>query len=385
MNDDIFRPDGADWIEPARPPVEPTVNVSATDGFAIDGTDGFAIDEGPIETPVEAPSTDPDGVPALSRGRLVATVAAALTGLLVVILVGSSTGPRPVVSDAGVLRTDDSVTTTTGPVESTPEGAWTRSLLGLWDSTAFAPVYEFDESGEFATDYETVPYDTVYPTEFETDFDSQFDTSFDTDFEDSGTFTYNTIPPRRLPVFSTPSRTRFPPPRRLLPTTADHQSADRVDHSADRVDHDHGSRDRRPRRSRRRRRPPSRHHSGLRRSDPDATATCTSGLRLWVRPGGVLAGVPGAGLFATTDGGTTWTGPVTGAGEAALTAFVQDPNVANTFWVAGDEGVFQTVDGWRDVHSVGGSVGSAVNERARCRRRLDSPHRRRHAGDFVPP
>ena len=211
MNDDIFRPDGADWIEPARPPVEPTVNVSATDGFAIDGTDGFAIDEGPIETPVEAPSTDPDGVPALSRGRLVATVAAALTGLLVVILVGSSTGPRPVVSDAGVLRTDDSVTTTTGPVESTPEGAWTRSLLGLWGSTAFAPVYEFDESGEFATDYETVPYDTVYPTEFETDFDSQFDTSFDTDFDESGTFTYNTIPPRRLPVFSTPSRTRFLP------------------------------------------------------------------------------------------------------------------------------------------------------------------------------
>ncbi len=48
MNDDIFRPEGADWVEPARPPVEPMVNVSATDGFAVDGTDAFAIDERPI-------------------------------------------------------------------------------------------------------------------------------------------------------------------------------------------------------------------------------------------------------------------------------------------------------------------------------------------------
>ena len=74
-------------------------------------------------------------------------------------------------------------------------------------------------------------------------------------------------------------------------------------------------------------------------------AACPDGLRLSARTGGVVAAVPGSGLFATTDG-TTWAAQGgTDEGTAPLPALVQDPDEPLRFWVAGEGGVFRTDDG----------------------------------------
>ena len=127
-------------IEPSRVPGEPsTINEAGSDGFAVDGTDAFAIDERPVEGPLVPPAEEPDDVAAIGRGRLAVTVGAALAGLLIVIAVGSSTGPRPVVGEAGLLRTedvDDVTTTTEDDDEPSSAGAWSRQLMAVWDSVA---------------------------------------------------------------------------------------------------------------------------------------------------------------------------------------------------------------------------------------------------------
>jgi hypothetical protein len=64
----------------------------------------------------------------------------------------------------------------------------------------------------------------------------------------------------------------------------------------------------------------------------------------------LIAGVARAGLFATVDGGTTWTKLGTGAGSATInhgpTSIVYDPDHAGVFWESGiyGDGVFHTAD-----------------------------------------
>lgn len=74
----------------------------------------------------------------------------------------------------------------------------------------------------------------------------------------------------------------------------------------------------------------------------------------------VIAGVSARGLYATTNGGQTWTAMGTGAGSAAIQQrpywIVYDPLDANTFWVAGNwgsGGVYKTTNGGNTFQQLG--------------------------------
>jgi photosystem II stability/assembly factor-like uncharacterized protein len=74
----------------------------------------------------------------------------------------------------------------------------------------------------------------------------------------------------------------------------------------------------------------------------------------------VIAGVAQAGLWATEDGGKTWSKLGTGAGSAVITnrisALVYDPAHPGTFWEAGiynGGGVYKTTDNGRTFEQLG--------------------------------
>ena len=214
MNDDIFRPGGGVPDGWSRVPGEAsTINEAGTDGFAVDGTDAFAIDERPVEGPSAPPADAPDDVATIGRGRLAVAVGAALAGLLIVITVGSSTGPRPVVGEAGLLRSEDvdDTTTTTQEedVEPSPAGAWSRQLMVVWDSSPDrrGSADDFDDEELAGTTESTFDeFDSTFDDESE--FDDEFD--FDDDFFDDDEFTGGgrTVLPRRPPVVTAPGRPR---------------------------------------------------------------------------------------------------------------------------------------------------------------------------------
>lgn len=82
------------------------------------------------------------------------------------------------------------------------------------------------------------------------------------------------------------------------------------------------------------------------------TETCGNTYLLSAKPGEdlLIAGIGAHGLWATSDGGETWTELGTGAGSEPIpnipTALVFDPDDADVFWEAGiyDSGLFKTED-----------------------------------------
>ena len=121
---------------------------------------------------------------AVGRGRLAAIVGAALAGLLIVIAVGSNTGPRPVVGEAGLLRTedvDDVTTTTEDEDEPSRAGAWSRPLMVVWDSSPGAAVRR-PTSTTRSSRPRRRPRSTSSTVSSTREFDDEFDIEFD-DFE----------------------------------------------------------------------------------------------------------------------------------------------------------------------------------------------------------
>lgn len=80
---------------------------------------------------------------------------------------------------------------------------------------------------------------------------------------------------------------------------------------------------------------------------------CGTLTTLSAKPGEdkIIAGVARKGLWATSDGGKTWSALGTGAGSASIdnrpSVVVYDPVDSNSFWVAGiyGAGIYRTTDG----------------------------------------
>jgi hypothetical protein len=62
-------------------------------------------------------------------------------------------------------------------------------------------------------------------------------------------------------------------------------------------------------------------------------------------PTTLFAGI-NEGVFKSTDGGVSWTASSTGMGDSAVLSLVLDPTTPTTIYgVAGDRGIFKSVDG----------------------------------------
>ena len=378
MNDDIFRPGGGDGWERDEPSwssdVVP-VDATPSDGFAVDGTDAFAIEERPVDGPGE-PSPATDG-PGNGRSRAVVYTGAAIVGLLIVIVIGSSTGPRPVVgSEAGELRSesvDDTSPTTTDELDDVDVDV-TGVFLAVpdeWLDGADAPRQgkrssaddELDEYAPYDDEYADAPVDTAVEDSDTFDFDDEeFD--FDTDsLDESDLFDLpsssgrRTVLPRRLPVITAP-RPRVTLPRSTVATTAATTSPTVADTATTTLPEDTTTSSTTTSTSTTTTTTTT--STTLPPAAPQWTAdvtglpgTCVGTLRAWPASGGLVASVAGLGLFVHPATGS-WTGPVTATiGVGDQRAFVQDPAVATTFWIGGPDGVFTTTDGGATFTELG--------------------------------
>ena len=377
MNDDIFRPGGGDGWEHGDPPWSPAdgpVDATPFDGFAVDGTDAFAIEERPVDGPAGPPTAgDGEGTGA-GRSRVAVYSASAIVGLLIVIIVGGSTGPRPVVGgEAGEFRSEPtaetSSTTTTDPVDVVVDA--TGVFLAVpddWLDDAApdrygSPSTYDDESAQFDDELAGGPDDSAvedlsvdeFDDEFtfdETDGDFSFDATDDGGVYDlpSGSSRSNVVP-RRLPVITAP-RPRVTLPRPTSPTTAATTTSTTTTTVADTTTSTSTTSTTTSTSTTSTSSTSTTSTTLASPADPQWTADmtglpapCVGPLGVWSATDGLVASVSGAGLFEHPATGP-WTGPVaTTVGTGAQRVFVQDPASGSTFWIGGPDGVFKTVDG----------------------------------------
>jgi hypothetical protein len=96
------------------------------------------------------------------------------------------------------------------------------------------------------------------------------------------------------------------------------------------------------------------------------SSVCGNSYRIWSVPKAdkILAGISRTGIYATTDGGTSWAlqgGATTPKNDQNGAAF--DPDRADVYWVAGmhvGPGVYQTTDGGTSFAALG-SIGNIDN------------------------
>ncbi|MET0325821.1 MAG: hypothetical protein ABW219_11400 [Ilumatobacteraceae bacterium] len=373
MNDDIFRPGGGDgWAQGESS--SPAATSPPVDAFAVDGTDAFAIEERPVDRPAGAVGDDDGTGGASGRRRAVVYTAGSVVGLLIVIAVGSSTGPRPVVgSDAGEIRTEslDDITTTTSEepdvddVDAVFLVAPDEWLDGADSDVADSRLGAFDE---YDSDDEYDPYDdedaeASVDTELEDPFFDDFeDSDFDDDsfFDDDSLYDDDSfdlparrtspVQPRRLP---TPAVTS-PRPRVTIPTVPTTVAATTATTVAPTTTTETTTAATTTTEA-----PTTTTTTATTTTEASTTtsttappwtsglpATCAAPLRLWSSANGLVASVPGHGVFQLV-GADPWTvvAGATAIGTGDQRAFVQDRSSPGTSWIGGPAGVFTTTDG----------------------------------------
>ncbi len=370
MNDDIFRPDwdgGAERVPPEDgAPVEVPEIVEATPaaweptplddpalGFAVDGTDAFAIDERVTEPLAEDDLLEVDAA-AGSRARLAVLVGAALAGLLIVVTVGSSTGPRPVIGEAGRLSelgTEESSTTLAEGDELYVDRRAEKFKVEQ------RPGYDGDDEVT-ADPYATDPFGTsdTFTEDGNVDY-SLFDDEDPFEIDEyipargrspvprrNATVTSTTRPPLRTTTTSTATATT-----QVEETSSTSTSSTLTSSSSSTTSSS-----------------TSTSSSTTSSSIPDGPkwesrttglpVTCAASLRLWSAGGGLVASLTGVGaprLF-TSAGTGGWTAQST---EPLIPqAFVADPQHPATFWLAGDSGLFRSDDGGATLTELGSLV-----------------------------